>query len=280
MNIQTIICWKCHKKVDKDGNNQFFNDQYKERVNLDNNQFYQFTCPEGHLNFAIQGNNKFEILYELGIQAFNDGYFREAVTNFASAVECFHEYCIMMFLTPKSLEEFSIAVENQKVIAKYSERQYGAFFILFIKFINFIPPVLDEKFLKKHMLKLSVNNPINFRNNIIHQGYIPTKEECISYAKITSFYINEILEHIYTWNADIIKKTNQLFIDSLKSDFKKGKNINEDILIMKTRSFVGASNYYEKSKKEIDFNEHLYLMDLISKRSRDISLTKENKPRD
>ncbi|QBN17261.1 hypothetical protein [Flavobacterium nackdongense] len=273
MNIQSIICWQCHKKVDKEGNTQFFNDQYKHRVNIDNTRFYQFTCPEGHLNFAIQGNNKFEILYELGIEAYNDEFFREAVTNFASAVERFHEYCIMLFLAPKSLEEFNIAVSNQKVIAKYSERQYGAFFMLFLKLLNFAPPVLDEKFLKKHMLKLSVDNPINFRNNIIHQGYIPTKEECISYAKITSFYINEILEQIYTWNADIIKNTNKFFIDSLKSEIKKEKNINGDVLIMKTRSFVGASNFYENSKKEIDFNEHLYLMNLISKRSRDLPFT-------
>lgn len=265
MNIQTIICWQCHKKVDKDGEMQYLHNQYKHKVNIDNNLFYEFTCPEGHINFAIQGNNKFEILYELGIQAYNDDYFREAVTNFASAVERFHEYCIMLFLAPKSIDELILATLNQKNIAKYSERQYGAFYILFLKLTNLAPPVLDEKFLKKHLLKLSVENPVNFRNNIIHQGYIPTKEECISYAKITALYINEILEKIYTWNNDIIKKTNELFIESLKSDFKKKKNINGNILTMKTRSFVGAINIYEKSKKEIDFDDHLYLMKLISK---------------
>ena len=62
MNIQTIICWQCHKKVDKLGNTYFLNEGYEQKLNIDNNLFYEFTCPEGHLNFAIQGNNKFEIL--------------------------------------------------------------------------------------------------------------------------------------------------------------------------------------------------------------------------
>jgi hypothetical protein len=276
MNIQTIICWQCHKKVDEEGNPHYFNGQYKHRVNIDNNRFYEFTCPEGHLNYAIQGNNKYEILYELGIEAYNDEYFREAVTNFTAAVERFHEYCIMLFLAPKSFEEFTLSLSNQKAIAKYSERQYGAFFILFLKYVNFAPPILDEKFLKRHNLKLSVENPVNFRNNIIHQGYIPTKEECKSYAKITAFYINEILEQIYIWEVDIIKQTNDFFINSLKSDFKQTRDIKGNILITTTRSFVGAINHYEKSKKEINFREHLYNMHFISKSSRNLPFTQED----
>lgn len=276
MNIQTIICWQCHKKVDGEGNTHYFNDKYQHRVNIDNKRFYEFTCPEGHLNFAIQGNNKYEILYELGIEAYNDEYFREAVTNFTAAVERFHEYCVMLFLASKSFEEFTLSLSNQKAIVKYSERQYGAFFILFLKYVNSAPPILDEKFLKKHNLKLSVENPVNFRNNIIHQGYIPTKEECISYAKITAFYINEILEHIYNWDVDIIRQTNDFFINSLKSDFKKTRDIKGNILITKTRSFVGAINHYEKSKKEIDFKEHLYNMHFISKASRNLPFTQED----
>jgi len=53
---------------------------------------YEVKCEVGHVSLVNLDNLKFELLFELGINAHVDGYAREAVTSFASSLERFQEF--------------------------------------------------------------------------------------------------------------------------------------------------------------------------------------------
>ena len=53
---------------------------------------YEVRCQAGHLNTVFLDNVKFELLFEMGLNALIDGYPREAVSSFASSLERFYEF--------------------------------------------------------------------------------------------------------------------------------------------------------------------------------------------
>jgi hypothetical protein len=65
---------------------------------------YEFTCPEGHTNVSSLQEQKFELLFEIGAFAIRDGYYREAVTSFASSLERFYEFFIKAALYEKGID--------------------------------------------------------------------------------------------------------------------------------------------------------------------------------
>ncbi|MGY6649857.1 hypothetical protein [Wenyingzhuangia sp. IMCC45574] len=67
-----------------------------------------------------------------------------------------------------------------KLLSSRSERQVGAFLITYIQEFKEKPPLLSNK-----MTEL--------RNNAIHKGHIPTKEECIKYGEAILNFIRPIV---------------------------------------------------------------------------------------
>ena len=58
-------------------------------ADLEETGVYDLTCPSSHRTAFCLQNFKFELLFDLGLQAIDDGYYREAVSSFASALERF-----------------------------------------------------------------------------------------------------------------------------------------------------------------------------------------------
>jgi hypothetical protein len=46
---------------------------------------YEVQCPRGHRSITILQQQKFEVLFQIGAYAIADGYYREAVSSFASS---------------------------------------------------------------------------------------------------------------------------------------------------------------------------------------------------
>lgn len=56
------------------------------------------------------------------------------------------------------------------LIKRQSERQFGAFVFAYLQQFNRPPSVIENK-------------KVEFRNNVIHKGQIPTKEEALGYGQ-------------------------------------------------------------------------------------------------
>ncbi|MCY8951437.1 hypothetical protein MOE28_16710 [Bacillus atrophaeus] len=143
---------------------------------------YELTCNQGHKKNYIVQIQKFELLYELAAYALLDGYTREAVSGFAVAVERLHEYCIQILLIKNSVSK-----ENRdktfKMVSRMSERQLGAFYYLYLNEFKEPPqPIPDTR--------------TKFRNNVTHNGEIPTYEKTIEYAEYIFNYIIRLLKKI------------------------------------------------------------------------------------
>ena len=75
-------------------------------------------------------NNKFEILFEMGLLAYADGYTREAVTTFAGSVEEFYRHIMKCIFYKHGLYEGKLYYETEnfwKQIDKFSRTAVGSF---------------------------------------------------------------------------------------------------------------------------------------------------------
>lgn len=166
-----MFCSKCIEENIKMGVNPV-------NVEMSDNGIYKFECSEGHKNVVFLQKTKFEILFDSGAMAMIDGYQREAVSSFAAALERFYEFCIEVFLTNKKVDSEQY-LETWKLVANQSERQLGAYFFLYLSEFGEIPKEFNKK-------------QTEFRNKVIHKGYIPKNDEVIKYA-----------EHVYDYIMDI-----------------------------------------------------------------------------
>lgn len=149
-------------------------------VELTDSYYYEFTCQKGHKNKFFLALPRYAILFDMGISAYLDGYYREAVMDFAASYERFHEYCIYLILwNEKSLQSDDLAV-LWKQMAHQSERQLGAFTALYYKQLGKIPVDYPRK-------------AVEFRNDVTHKGYFPTKEETYQYALNVAEHIKAII---------------------------------------------------------------------------------------
>jgi hypothetical protein len=129
---------------------------------------YEFTCDQGHKTTTVLQNQKFEVLFEIGLNAILDGYYRDAVSSFAASLERFYEFSIRIFLRASSISDASTG-ECWKEVKNSSERQLGAFCFLWLSHFQAAPRLLPQEW-------------VNFRNKVIHQGKIPARSEATSFG--------------------------------------------------------------------------------------------------
>jgi hypothetical protein len=129
---------------------------------------YEFTCPRGHKNIISTIEMKFEVLFEIGVYAILDSYYREAVSSFTSALERLYEVYISVICIKHGVP-IKVYSDAWKSVSNQSERQFGAFLFLYLREHGWMPPLL-------------VNGEVEFRNAVIHKGRIPTKEEAVNYG--------------------------------------------------------------------------------------------------
>ncbi len=141
---------------------------------------YEVECHKGHKSITILQQQKFEVLFEIGAYAIVDGYYREAVSSFTSSLERFYEFFIQAVLLEKKVAQKDFK-QTWKHVSRQSERQLGAFLFLYLMEFD-QPPKL-----------LSTAN-VNFRNEVIHKGKIPTRQESLDYGQTVLDLIYPILE--------------------------------------------------------------------------------------
>ena len=174
-------CMECIEKYDIAEDTFLF-------VEIEDGAYYESTCLRGHRRAAILTARKFEILFEFGAMAVVDGYTREAVSSFAVALERFYEYWVKVHLVHAGIAPDELDAAWKQVSAQ-SERQLGAFAILYLREYGAPAPLLPQ-------------SGIEFRNKVIHKGYIPTRREALEYG-------DQILQHIVGLYKELYKSRNK-----------------------------------------------------------------------
>lgn len=183
-------------------------------VPIQENDLYHFTCINGHDNLLEIQAFKFEILFESGLCAIKDKYFLESGLSLTASIERFYEFFIRIVMKANGLTS-DIFEKIFKNISNQSERQFGAFVCIYGLIYKENPPILLSK------------KSVEFRNKVVHKGYLPNENEVLEYAKeifeIIKFYYSKILSdhrnHIFDYLFEIQKQRrvdNKVLIDKLK----------------------------------------------------------------
>ena len=135
---------------------------------LDDGQ-YDVACPAGHHVIATLDPQGFALLYEEGVHALADGYYREAVISFAASLERFYESFLRASLLQRDVSTETIEA-CWKEVRNQSERQLGGFIFAYASEFGTQPTLLQKK-------------QIELRNAVTHRGKIPTHQEAIDYGQ-------------------------------------------------------------------------------------------------
>lgn len=128
------------------------------------------------------------------INALVDGYPREGVSSFASALERFYEFYCHVVAAFSGIPHEQMA-SAWKAVGKQSERQLGIFIASALLLTKQCPPLLNP------------GREVKFRNAVIHGGYIPTLEEAISFGDVVMDKINESLQTLRQLVPDALTTT-------------------------------------------------------------------------
>ena len=180
-------------------------------VEFCDNGRYEIRCSFGHETTTILQQQKFEVLFEIGAHAILDGYYREAVSSFTSSLERFYEFSLRLFLQ-KSSGSDALFQNCWKNVASQSERQLGAFVFLWALNFGKSPELLS-------------NRQISFRNDVIHKGKIPTKEEAIKYGNAVLDVLRPKIVEIKGQFAEEVTKLTFYHLRDARSDLDDGKQV-------------------------------------------------------
>lgn len=205
---------------------------------------YEITCNEGHTTLTLLQEQKFEILFDSGALALLDGYPREAIASIAASLERLLEFYIKIICLKNDIdmENFDKA---WKEVSNQSERQYGAFHFLYL--------IENKKPLEKSLSKIKPDSQTktwsNFRNDVIHKGYIPSYNEAFTYIDMIYRFMVSIIEVLKNNYAHLVQKT---VFDHIKKIRKPKKG--EQIATMTISTLI---NLASAEKQEKDFEKAL-----------------------
>lgn len=171
-------------------------------LDLSNDGVYEVVCSNGHASIDFIYNEKYELIFDLGLLALDNGFSRESVSSFAVSLERFYEYCIRVMMISSGVRNDSVD-KAWKLVSSQSERQVGAFYFLFLAVFKEAPDAFPQRQAK-------------FRNDVIHKGYIPSKNEVLLYAK-------EVYQYIIKYTV-LLKKELQSSMDELSIQRKSAVN--------------------------------------------------------
>lgn len=172
-------------------------------VSFKEDSCYETKCILGHETKLFLHDPKYQILFEIGAHAIIDGYYREAVSSFTASLERFYEYSLRVFLQKDGHQD--LFQQCWKQVSKQSERQLGAFIYLWALNFGKAPDLLSS-------------NQTGFRNDVIHNGKIPTREEAVNYGNAVLAAVQPMTNRI---REQFAKDVNELDIQNCKS-LKRG----------------------------------------------------------
>jgi hypothetical protein len=224
--LPNLSCGKCNQSLANVGNHLV--------VEIADQNHYEAKCSAGHVSAISLQGFKFEILFEMGAVALIEGYHREAVANFAGSIERFGEFYIelMSLMAGNDVDEFQ---ECWKLLSRQSERQLGALAFAYFQKNN-------------RALKYLPSKMIEFRNDVIHKGYIPTFAEASKYGQSVLSFIDPIFEQL---------KEAILSIHELNRRHYSKFKILTNTIVLETIITSGHSHYFSGPRDFLEQIERL-----------------------
>lgn len=177
---------------------------------LQDNGLYKIICNDGHETVTCLLEQKFEVLFDLALNAILDGYYREAVTSFTPTLERFYEFYVNVICIKHNIGE-GVYAEILKKVIRQSERQFGAYLFVYLLENLAAPKLLSE-------------NQVSFRNDVIHKGKIPTRQEAIEYGQAVLDIIAPVLSRLNECERDHVQKAVGRHVNITKEQ-SKGKPV-------------------------------------------------------
>ncbi|MCU7712486.1 hypothetical protein OK414_14800 [Priestia sp. JV24] len=201
------------------------NNLTNSKVEIVDDGTYHLTCENGHTSVVFMQEQQFEILFEMGMLTLLDGYTREAVSSLAASIERFHEFCIRMILAKNKIDANQVE-QGWNLLSKQSERQLGAFYLLYLNEFKVSPPAIKNSWIK-------------FRNDVIHKGHFAKEEKVIEYAKYLFEYMIGIIktfrEECWEGYGTVVTRNQENYYS--KNSFEAGK-----ISIMSSSTIFDLTN--------------------------------------
>lgn len=216
---------------------------YETYAPINETGIYVIDCPIGHKRPTILQGQRFELLFELAFYAIADGYYREAVASFASSLERFYEFYLRVLsikngISPEQFDEVWKAL-------KLSERQLGAFVIAYLLENKTAPNILPQR-------------KVEFRNDVIHKGKVPSKEEAIDFGKTILDLIFPVHNEITIKYDDFVKELMRRQTNDAKEKIKKTQLNEKSAEIKPVQSHISfLMNSLQTKDEKPDFDIHL-----------------------
>jgi len=211
-------------------------------ADLDETGVYDLTCPSNHRTAFCLQNFKFELLFDLGLQAIDDGYYREAVSSFASALERFHEFYVEAALLGAGTNRDVYDVV-WKAVRNQSERQLGAFLFLYAREERSAPPILSS-------------SDTEFRNGVVHKGKFPQREETIAFGRKVQDIIRPTLRRLRERLGDGLQEMRMRLLAELRRKVEPGVTVVNLYQI----TFISAS---DELNAQFDIQERVDALKLL-----------------
>jgi hypothetical protein len=181
-------------------------------VTANDTGIYQITCRFGHCTDVVLVATRHEQLFEIGLSAISDQYFREAVSSFAAALERFYEF-VTAVLAEGSGVEIEAFNATWKHLSKQSERQLGAFCAAFLMSEKQAPLTLPQK-------------ATEFRNDVVHKGKVPTRDEALKFGDDVLHVIRQTLKVLRPRHVEVIQRHSMKpHLEALDSPSLRGKSV-------------------------------------------------------
>lgn len=155
-----LICPECSRTT------HGISDWFVETIRDDG--LYKGKCPSGHKLLIATQTLRYEMLFEIALNAIADGYYREAVSSFAASLERYFEFAIRVICHKENIES-SAFDKAWKAISSQSERQLGAYIFLYLNALGVMPETLEPKM-------------VTFRNEVTHKGLLPDREKVLEFG--------------------------------------------------------------------------------------------------
>ncbi len=169
----------------------------------------EVTCDRGHLTYNLIQEAKHEILSELAVSALQDGYYREAIASFASALERLYEHFVDVACRARNVDREAF-LSSWKPSRKASERQLGAFSLVYLIETGQATQLLPDK-------------QVSFRNNVIHAGMIPDRDQAVAYGQAVGDCAWPLIELLHSERYE--RARSDFIFDSLREKSKRAEEV-------------------------------------------------------
>lgn len=139
--------------------------------------------------------------------AFLGGHAFESVSSIAAGLERSYEFFIRVACRKKTLNP-EVMSRTWKMVARQSERQFGAFCFLYA--LETCRP-------------FNLSNHISeFRNRVIHQGYIPSREEVVDFGNQVFDKIHDISRAVEKLGDEYVQAEEQDNLNAQENEIPEG----------------------------------------------------------